>query len=413
MKRPATTLGLAAALLVLPAAAALAQAAPAPAPPPEGERSLVLTVMPFKTIADSAYAYLGESFSEALSTKLVGLRRVRLYERSQFDKLAGELRLEKDAAGMFDASTLARAGAVVSIDYALLGSVTQSGSTLTCNVRLVHVTTGKIALAREFRGAFPGELFPLQDAAAVAVAQALSISLGELELKRLSARPTSDADAYGLYNRSLGSGDKAERVRLLEQATARDPSFVMAWHLLADAYLALGRPERAEAALGRIIAIDPSDYRAAYNLALLRLDEADYSGARSLLMACLELKAGDADALYHVGLSYEFPPDGGPGRERYGPGSDVPAALGYYRRAMAADPRHAEARLAGGTLAGILAQAEPDVRKRLELLREAASGIAGYLELEPDADDADMLGYTLEALAAAIKEHEDYLGQTP
>lgn len=371
-------------------------------------RALVLTVMPFRTHAEPAYAYLGEGFSEALTTKLVGLRRVRLFERSQFDRLASELKLERDSGGLFDASTLARAGAVVSIDYALLGSVSQSGGSVACNVRLVHVNSGRVALAREFRGAYPKELFALQDAAALAVAEALAIRMDDLELKRLVARPTEDVDAYGLYNRSLASADQAERVKLLEAAVARDPSFAMAQHLLADAYLAIGRPERAEAAYGRIVALDPSDHRAAYNLALLRLDACDYAEARELLDRCVELKPGDADALYHIGFSYEFSATG----ERYGPGSDIEAALSAYRQAMTLDERHAEAALAGGTLCAVLAQAEEDAARRLELLREARSGLGRYLALEPEALDAEAIAATLEAIGEAVREHEEYLGTT-
>ncbi len=371
-------------------------------------RALVLTVMPFRTHAEPACAYLGEGFSEALTTKLVGLRRVRLFERSQFDRLASELKLERDAAGLFDSSTLARAGAVVSIDYALLGSVSQSGGSVACNVRLVHVNSGRVALAREFRGAYPKELFSLQDAAALAVAEALAIRMDEFELKRLASRPTEDVDAYGLYNRSLASADQAERVKLLEAAVARDPSFTMAQHLLADAYLAMGRPERAEAAYGRIVALDPSDHRAAYNLALLRLDACDYAEARELLGRCVELKPGDADALYHVGLSYEFSPSG----ERYGPGADIEAALAAYREAAALDERHAEAALAGGTLCAVMAQAEEDPARRLGLLREARAGLGRYLSLEPEALDAEAIAATLEAIGEAIREHEEYLGAT-
>jgi len=368
-------------------------------------RTLVLAVMPFRTNAEPEYAYLGAGFSEALTTKLVGLKRVKLFERAQFDRLASELRLERDASGFFDASTLARAGAVVSIDYALLGAVSQSGGEVSCNVRLVHVNSGAVALARDFRGPYPAELFALQDAVAISVAEALSIRLGELELKRLSARPTEDVDAFGLFNRSLASVDQGERAKLLEAAVTRDPTFTMAWHLLADAYLAMGRPERAVSAYGRIVALDPEDHRAAYNLALLRLDDRDYNGARELLRRCIGLKPGDADALYHIGLSYEFSPDG----TRYGDGSDIAAALDAYREACGLDARHAEAALAAGMLCAALSQAEPDAAMRLELLKEASARLSGYLSLAPEAVDAEVIAATVAAVDAAVAEHEAYL----
>ncbi len=373
--------------------------------PSDPERMLVLTVQPFKTAAEPANGYLGESFSEALTTKLVGLKRIKIYERAQFHRLADELKLERDSTGLFDASSLARAGSIVSIDYMLLGSVTQSGSTLACNVRLVHVNSGQIVLAKEFRDTFPDGLFSLQDATAVAVATALSIRLGQLELKQLSTRPTNDIDAYGLFNRSLASSSQAERAKLLESATARDPSFAMAWHLLADAYLAMNQTERAKVAYGRIVTLDPADYRASYNLALLHLDDGAYLDARALLERCEETKPGNADALYHIGFSHEFSDSG----ERYGSGSDIGSALHHYRAAIAADIRHAESRLAAGTLCAIMAQAEPDPIPRLAMLREADTYLSEYLDLQPEALDVDALTATILSIEAAIAEHEAYL----
>lgn len=373
------------------------------------DRALVLTVLPFKTAAEPAHAYLGDSFSEALTTKLVGLKRVKIYERAQFDRLAAELRLEQDASGMFDAATLARTGAVVSIDYALMGSVTQAGGAVSCNVRLVHVNTGRVALAREIRGAFPADLFKVQDEAARAVAAALAITMDALELKRFSRAPTADQDAFQLYNRSLASVDSAERVKLLEAALGRDPGFAQAAHLLADAYVESGKPERAVPVYRRILDADPLDYRACYNLGLLVFDQGDYAGSRELARRCLAMKPGDPDAAYQLGLAGEFNAAG----ERYGAGCDLEAALASYQAAASMDPRHAESRLAGGMLSAILAQAEPDAARRLARLRSAAALLSECLALRPDADQAGELAANLELIRASIKEHEDYLRAGP
>jgi TolB-like protein len=57
------------------------------------EEALILSVLPFKTAAEPDYAFIGESFSETLATKLVGVRGIKLYERSQFARVADELKL--------------------------------------------------------------------------------------------------------------------------------------------------------------------------------------------------------------------------------------------------------------------------------------------------------------------------------
>jgi TolB-like protein len=372
----------------------------------ESERSVVLTVLPFRSNADPAYAYIGQSFSEALTTKLVGLKRVKIYERSQFDKLAAELKLEKDAAGFFDPATLARTGAVVSIDYALLGSVTQAGNSLSCSVRVVHVNSGRIILAKELRGNFPSEVFSLQDRAAMDVATSLAIRVDDMELKRLSRKPTENPDAYSLYNHALANPDKMERVRLLEAAVARDASFSMARHLLADAYMEVGYVEGGMTSYKKIIEVDPNDYRAHYNLGLLSLDQGLITEARALFSICVVLKPGDADAFYHLGLSHEFCLSG----ERYGAEAEIPKALVSYMDAAALDRRHVESRLGAGILSAMLASREMDVQKRLSHLRDASMYIGEYLVLSPDSMQFAELSANLELIDLAIAEHEAYLG---
>jgi TolB-like protein len=209
------------------------------------QEALVLTVVPFATHAEAAYAFLGESFSETLATKLVGARGIKLYERGQFARVADELKLESSSGDFFDQDSVARVGKVVSIDYMLLGSATLAGDRLSCEVRLVNVNSGRAVLSREFRGAYPKDLFDLQDRAALAIAEALELRLTDFELRKLSRRPTADLDALGLYNSCLVSKDDKQKIVLLEKAVARDPSFAQALGLLADLYEEAGRADDA------------------------------------------------------------------------------------------------------------------------------------------------------------------------
>jgi tetratricopeptide (TPR) repeat protein len=391
-----STFTVAALLLLLTTAVATAQ---------ESERALVLTVFPFRTMAAPAFSFLGDSFSEALTTRLVGLRQVKVYERSQFDKLAGELRLEKDASGFFDQANLARVGSVVSIDYALLGSVTMGEGSFSCSARLVHVNSGRVQLAREFRGAYPAELFKVQDLLSAAVAEALSLHLNEFDMKRLSRRPTGSEEAFDYFNRSLAAADRTERARLLELAIARDPSFIAARQLLADVWLELERPDRAVAEYRAVLLQDPGEYRAAYNLGLLLLDEGRIDEARSSFEACTRLKPGDPDAFYHLGLSWEFSASG----ERYGADADLATAAKLYEYAAALDPLHHESRLAGGIIHAALAQAEADPAIRLGYLRAAERLFTGWLLLAAEDAQAGEIAANLELIRMAVHEHEEWL----
>jgi TolB-like protein len=375
--------------------------------PAFAEEALVLTVLPFKTQADQAYAFLGESFSETLATKLVGVRGIKLYERSQFARVADELKLEASQGEFFDQDTVSRVGKVVSIDYMLLGSATLAGGLLSCNVRLVNVNSGRAVLAREFRGSYPKELFDLQDQAALTVAQTLSLKLSELDLRRLSRKPTTDMDAFGLYNSCLASKDDKQRIALLEKAVARDPSFTQALNLLADLYEDAGRAGDARAAYSRILASDPDDYRATYNLALLELDAGDRKRASELLDCCLEMKGEDPDALYHLGLACEF---GASGR-RFEAGADIDSAKGFYERARSADPKHRESLFALGVVCASLAQSSPDPARQLALVCESSSSLRAYLEAFPDSPNREEVEENLELLGASEKALRDYLGE--
>jgi TolB-like protein len=384
-------------------ALALALAA---APASFSQEALILTVVPFKTQADAAFAYIGESFSETLTTKLVGVRGIKLYERSQFARVADELKLESSSTDFFDQDTVSRVGKVVSIDYMLLGSATLAGGQLSCSVRLVNVTSGRAMLAQEFRGNYPNDLFDLQDRAALAVAKALELRLSEFDLRSLARKPTTDMDAFGLYNSCLASKDVKQRIALLEKAVARDPGFTQALNLLADLYEEAGRTIDARDTYAKILAADPDDYRATYNLALLKLDEGDAKRSAELLSRCVEMKGEDPDALYHLGLGCEF---GDSGR-RFDAGADLASARRFYERACAADPKHAEAIYALGVVCASLAQASSDPAEQLALVRESLDSLRAYLDVNPDCQNRDEIEENVQLLEGSEKGLVDYLG---
>ena len=50
----------------------------------EGDSTFVtMAIVKFRTLPKDAETYLGQSFSESLSTKLSGLKGIKLYERAQ------------------------------------------------------------------------------------------------------------------------------------------------------------------------------------------------------------------------------------------------------------------------------------------------------------------------------------------
>ncbi|MFO7594953.1 MAG: tetratricopeptide repeat protein [Desulfocurvibacter africanus] len=78
------------------------------------------------------------------------------------------------------------------------------------------------------------------------------------------------AHACGYYrgNLALNRGDYREGVRLLEQAVAEHPDWANARIDLGRAYLYLGRDVEAKAQLASSAAMNPSEWRAVYYLAV-------------------------------------------------------------------------------------------------------------------------------------------------
>lgn len=369
------------------------------------QETVVLAVMPFRSVGESAALNLGESFSETLTTKLVGLRGLKVYERSQFQKVAGELQVQRDSAELFDRAGLARAGAVVSMDYLVVGSVTLAAGKLACQIRVVRVKDGQAVLARQLDGPYPDHIFEMQDSLALQVANSLRLSLDELDKRRLSKRPSSSFASWELYNQSLGRAALEERILLLEKALEGDPSFTQAAHLLADLRLEQGDAEKARSVYASILATDPADYRALYNSALLAYDAGDMAAARSRMGECLAHKGGDPDVLYHLGLFSEFGPSG----SRLGADADVSGAREHYRRALAADPLHRDSLLGAGMLDVVMSQETEDPAVQLSLLTSARDQLGRFLELCPDALEAPEVENALLQIDGIVPQLRDYL----
>lgn len=370
------------------------------------EEAVTLAVMKFKSNTADGSTFLGESFSETMATKLAGIRQIHLYERGQFEKIASELQMAQQSEGLFDESTVQHVGRIVAIDYMLLGSVTQLGGTVQVESRLINVNTGRVELAKDLRGAYPDDVFDLQDRIALDISGALKLRLSALDRERITRDPTENMDAYDLYNRAIASGSSGgDRVRLLRNALKRDPEFHMARHFLAETLFSNGDLRGAEQEYGLLLENDPGDYKALYNSALLAFDAGDLAEAAGFLDRCTNLRPQDADAWYHRGLICEFSPSG----ERLGPGCDLTAAMNHYEEALSANPRHFEALYASGLLSAMFAQGEEDPEIQLTMLETAVERLSLYLEVNPEAWNAAEVEENVVMLSTTVDQLEEYL----
>lgn len=371
------------------------------------DEAVILAVMPFRSVGESEALSLGAAFSETLTTKLVGLRGLKVYERAQFEKVTRELSVQRDSADLFDQESVAKAGSIVSMDYMVVGSVTLAGKQVSCQLRLVRVRDGQAVMSQQFLGSYPGDIFAMQDSIALRVVDTLKLNLNELDKRKIAKPPTKSFDAWSLYNKSLGNLGTNERIKLLETALLGDPGFTQAAHLLADLYTEILRTDLAQRVYANILMIDPADFRAMYNSALLSYDAGDLGQARSLMQRCLSVKDGDPDVFFHLGLFSEFDQSG----TRLGTDTAIDVAYGWYQKSLEIDPLHCESLEGAGMLALVLAQKTSDAEKQLEYLEASQKNLAKFLELSPDSIDSAEIENALDQVKSLIPQIRDYLAK--
>lgn len=362
-----------------------------------------VAIMDFSTSSDTGETFLGESFANSLATKLTGVAGIKVYERSQFAKLAGELGLSQSEA--VDRGTVQAVGKIVAIDFMAVGSVTRVKDALRVNLRLTEVKSGKAVLAEEIGGAYD-DFFDLQDTFALRVIEALKVRLTDKEKAAVFQKPTKSPAAYALYNSSLSAPDAMERIRALKTALVQDPHFLQALHLLADSYVEIDDADEAVRTYERILSEAPEDFKALYNAALLSFDRGDLARARQGLSACAAIKPSDPDVWYHLGLVAEYNADG----ERQGPGADLVRSHEQYRKAVDLDPNHLEATFALGLLEARFAQESADLSRQKDLLASSVDRLESYLRIHPAAVNAVEVRENVALLKEALRQIVQALG---
>ncbi|HMF80223.1 MAG TPA: hypothetical protein VK562_02385, partial [Candidatus Acidoferrum sp.] len=128
----------------------------------------------------------------------------------------------------------------------LEGSVRREAGRIHLNAKLIDTRTDTQVWAEEYDRDLT-DLFAIQSEIAQKVADKFAAKVSSTEKAAIQEAPTTDLVAYDLYLRgkqlvdgisfsTRAKEDLLQAVRLLEQAVARDPSFVIAYDLLAGAH---------------------------------------------------------------------------------------------------------------------------------------------------------------------------------
>jgi serine/threonine protein kinase/tetratricopeptide (TPR) repeat protein len=269
-----------------------------PAAPAAQATSLI--VLPLKNLTgDTANDYLSDGVSETLMTSL-----------SRVDDIAV---IAPDTSFVFkDKDTdPAEIGRSLGVESVLTGSIQKEGDVLKVSTRLVDVVTGKELWSTETRRPL-SQILALQDEIvrqAVAKLKPQKVTGGEREITVLS---TNNVEAYTLYLKGRHSFHEQteeslnKSIEYFDQAAALDPSFVLAYCGLSDAYSSLGfyfrAPNdvmpRAGFYAARALQLDPNSPDANFSMAAYKFwYEHDWADVKETLERTLQ--AAPKHALAH------------------------------------------------------------------------------------------------------------------
>src|SRR5712671_5737172 len=186
-----------------------------------------IAVLPFDNMSgDPEQQYFVDGMVEEIITALSRIRWLFVIARNSSFSYRGQT------------VDVKQVGRELGVRYVLEGSVRKAGQRVRITGQLIDATTGTHLWADRFDGSLE-DVFELQDKVAISVAGVIEPTLQTAEIRRSSARPTSDLTAYDFYLRALphqfpfASDRNTLVLDLLGRAIARDPHYGPALALAA------------------------------------------------------------------------------------------------------------------------------------------------------------------------------------
>ncbi len=193
-----------------------------------------IAVLPFETLSDDKDdAIFADGVQDDILTKLASIRDLRVISHTSVMKYRGKRNIRE-------------IGKALGVSHILEGTVSRGRGSARFHLkaRLIDAGNGALVWSEEYDRDL-NDLFAVQSELAQKVAQRLRAKISAAEKMAVEQPLTTDLVAFELYNRAknllalrLSSGLKANLVQavdLLNQAVARDPSFLQAYCQLAYA----------------------------------------------------------------------------------------------------------------------------------------------------------------------------------
>src|SRR6266498_4439744 len=196
-----------------------------------------IAVLPFENLSDDKEnAYFAGGVQDEILTDLAKIADLKIISRTSVRRYKSRT-----------ARNLPEISRQLSIAHVVEGSVQRSGNRVRVNARLVDARSDRQLWGQSYDRDL-ADIFAIQSEIAKSIATQLQAKLSVGEKAAIEERPTTDLVAYDLYVHASSLIDEAlyyglnteqdlfQAVELLNQATARDPAFLLAYCKLAEAH---------------------------------------------------------------------------------------------------------------------------------------------------------------------------------
>ncbi|WP_037312458.1 tetratricopeptide repeat protein [Ruegeria halocynthiae] len=283
---------------------------------PDMPKGPVVAVLPIETLGDGP-AYFADGLTQQLTSELIRFRDIWVLPLGSTRRFA---------SGDIDTQLLrSEFGA----DFALEGSVMETGDTLRLSARLIDLKDQRYAWVQSYTiGNTSREIYAVQDSVIRDVVGKLAGKYGLLtqEAMRDAIRtPPDSRDAYDCvlgyysYQINIDLTRHAEVKSCILGALEKSPNYAEAWAVLSNLYLQqirfrLGGDQTqvlgaAETAARRAVGIDPNLAAGHLMLANVRFARGDIAGFREAGQRAMALNPNDTAILAHYGMRLAFSGD--------------------------------------------------------------------------------------------------------